>query len=171
MVPADETYNQGDDVTLECNAAMGGPENIFQWFDSSNSLMSTTSTLTLTNVTAANGGAYTCVITNAGGNNTATTSVFISPYFISQPQATGGVNNTMVILTCEAEAFPGPMYQWFRVDGEMLGNAVTGQASAVLEFSPLQFGNEGDYFCNATSNGITIQSDSATLSSKSSWCL
>ena len=119
------------------------------------------------NVSASDGGMYTCEVTNDGGTDTATTSVLISPYFTSQPQAVGGANGTMATLTCEAEAFPNPTYQWFRTNGT-IGATVTGQASSSLVFSSLQFGDEGDYFCNATSNGLTIQSDSATLSGKNS---
>ncbi len=171
MVPVDETYNQGDDVILECNAAMGGPGNTFQWFDSLNSILTNSSMLTLTNVMAADGGMYTCMITNAGGSDSDTTSVFIAPYFTSQPQAMGGDNGTMVTLTCEAEAFPAPTYQWSRGDGRMIRTEVMGQDSAMLTFDSLSFGDEGDYICNATSMGMTIQSQPVTLSGKNSFLL
>ena len=166
MVPVDQTSSQGSDVILECTAPQGGPSNTFQWLNSSGSVVSTTSTLTLTNVMAADGGTYTCMVTNDGGTNSATTSVLISPYFTSQPQAVGGDSGTMVTLTCEAEAFPSPVYQWSRTDGGTIGTTATGQASSTLVFSPLQFGDEGDYLCNATSSGVTIQSAPATLSGK-----
>ncbi len=122
--------------------------------------------LTLTNVMAADGGMYTCMITNAGGSDSATTSVFISPYFTSQPQAMGGANGTMVTLTCEAEAFPAPTYEWSRMDGGTIGTEVVGQNSAMLMFDPLMFGDEGEYLCNATSMGMTIQSQPVTLTGK-----
>ncbi len=122
--------------------------------------------LTLTNVMAADGGMYTCMITNAGGNDSATTSVFISPYFISQPQDVGGDNGTMVTLTCAAEAFPAPMYQLSWVDGGTIRMEVMGQDSTVLTFDPLLFGDEGDYICTAMSNGNQAQSQNATLTGK-----
>ena len=143
---------------------MGGPGNTFRWLNSANSPLSTNSTLTLVNVLASDGGTYTCEVTNDGGTDTATTSIFISPYFTSQPQAVGGANGAMVTLTCVAEAFPSPTYQWSRVDGGAISTAATGQNSSMLVFNPLAFGDEGEYVCNATSMGVTTQSQPATLS-------
>ncbi len=146
---------------------MGGPANTAQWLNSSNSPVSTSTLLTLTNVTAADGGMYACAVYNAAGTSNATTSVFIAPYFTSQPQDLGGASGTMVTLTCEAEAFPGPTsYQWSRVDGRAIRTQVRGQNSTMLIFDPLVFGDEGDYFCTATSMGMTTQSQSATISGK-----
>ena len=162
-VPADMTYSQGADVTLSCTA-MGGPSNRFQWFLNDMSLPSENSlSLTLLNVSVADGGAYTCMVTNAAGADNATTFVFISPYFTSHPQGMGGANGTMVTLTCGAEAFPAPTYQWGRVDGGTIRPEVTGQDSAMLIFNPLTFGDEGDYICTAMSNGNQVQSQTATL--------
>ena len=165
MVTADTTYSQGANVTLVCTA-MGGPDNSFQWFFRGSSLSGqTSSNLTLLSVSATDGGAYTCVVSNLAGDNNATTTVFISPYFTSQPQAVGGANGSMVTLTCEAEAFPAPTYQWSRVDGGTIRPDVTGQDSTMLMFNPLMFGDEGDYICTATSDGNPIQAQTATLTS------
>ena len=164
-VPVDQTYSQGDDITLVCTA-MGGPGNIFQWFNNSNILLTTSSLLVLPNVTTADGGEYRCVVSNAAGTSKATTSIFISPYFTTQPQDTAGMNGSTVTLICEAEAFPSPTYQWSRVDGMTIRNAVTGENSSVLMFSSLEFGDEGLYHCSATSKGMVIQSQFATLSGK-----
>ncbi len=164
MIPnADMSYSQGDDVTLQCTA-MGGPDNTFQWLQNGMVLMSENSEmLTVMNVTAANGGAYTCEVANAAGTSNTTASVFISPYFTSQPQAIGADNGTMVTLTCVAEAFPAPEYQWSRVDGEDIRMEVTDQDSTMLVFDPLLFGDEGNYFCTALSNGDEAQSENVTL--------
>ncbi len=165
-VPPSMTYSQGANVTLTCTA-MGGPDNTFQWLQNDMVIQSeTTPTLTLTNVVATNGGAYTCMVTNTAGTSNATTSVFISPYFASQPQAMGGANGTMVTLTCEAEAFPAPTYEWSRMDGGTIRTEVTGQNSAMLMFDPLMFGDEGEYLCDAMSMGMTVQSQPVTLTGK-----
>ncbi len=162
MAPADQTSNQGDTVALQCTA-MGGPDNTFRWLDSSNSPVSTSAMLILTNVMATDGGVYTCEVNNTAGTSSDITSVSISPYFTSQPQAMGGNNGTMVTLTCEAEAFPAPTYQWSRVDGGTIRTEVMGQDSTVLVFDPLLFGDEGDYFCTAISNGDEAQSENVTV--------
>ncbi len=78
MAPSDQTYNQGDDVTLGCTA-MGGPNNNFQWLLNGTPIPSETSSLLrLLRVRAGNGGVYTCMVTNAAGTSNATTSVFIA---------------------------------------------------------------------------------------------
>ncbi len=164
MVTADQTYTLGDNVTLEC-ASMGGPDNTFQWL-LNEAERASESSLILQSVRAVDGGVYTCVVSNAAGTSNATTSIFISPYFTSQPQAMGGANDTVVTLTCEAEAFPAPTYQWSQADGGMIRTGVMGQTTALLMFDPLLFRDEGDYVCNATSMGVTIQSQPATLSGK-----
>ena len=161
--PDDAIYSRGDDVTLICTA-MGGPDNVFQWMDSSNAVVESSSTLTLANVTATDGGEYTCMVSNAGGVSSASTSVFISPYFIVEPQDVGGASGTMVTLTCMAEAFPAPTYQWSRVGMATISSTATGESSETLVFNSLAVGDEGDYICNATSNGISVQSQPATLS-------
>ena len=159
------TYTRGDDVTLECTA-MGGPNNIIQWFFRGSALTGETALiLTRPNVMAADGGAYTCMASNAAGMDTAVTSVFISPYFITQPQDVGAIDGAMVTLTCEAEGFPSPSYQWSGTNAVRAD--VLGQTSTMLTFNPLMFGDEGDYFCTAMStNGDPEQSETATLTSK-----
>ena len=70
----------------------------------------------------------------------------------------------MVTLTCEAEAFPSPTYLWHRADGMVIRNTVTGQNSAMLMFPSLEFGDEGSYYCSATSIGVMRLSQFVTLS-------
>ena len=155
------TYSQGDNVALTCTA-MGGPGNSFQWFFNEASLSSAmSSSLALMNVSAADGGVYTCMVTNSAGVNNATTYVFIAPYFTTQPQDMGGASGDVVNLMCEAEAFPLPTYQWSRVDGGMLFQQTD---TNVLTFNPLNYGDAGNFFCTATSNGNSTQSEVATLS-------
>ena len=164
MVPAAQTLNRGDSVTLQCTS-MGGPGNTFRWFLNNFLLLGETSpTLIRQNVTVADGGMYNCIVSNTAGNNGASTSIFIFPYFTSQPQGVGGSNRGMAAISCVAEAFPTPTYQWSRVDGATIGSTVMGQTTSTLVFSSIQFRDEGEYVCNATSNGVTIQSQSATLS-------
>ena len=146
---------------------MGGPRNSFQWYLNGLVLASETfRSLILVNVHAADGGAYTCEVSNAAGVSNATSSVFITPYFTFHPQDIEGVIGAMVALTCEAESFPDPVvYQWSRVDGGELGSTTLGQFSFNLVFNPLQFGDEGYYVCSATSGEMTILSQPATVTS------
>ena len=120
--------------------------------------------LEIFNISASQGGEYTCVVSNSAGNGSASVSVHIRPEFTSQPQdlqAVVGFNET---LRCEAEAFPSPQYQWVRVDGQDIRVGIDTNSST-LTLVPVMFGDEGAYFCNVTSGEETIQS-LITLSSK-----
>lgn len=155
--------------------AQGGPENIFQWLLGNEPVeemfldieeSSFMSTLTLVNVSASSGGEYSCVVSNAAGNDTDSTFLFISPYFTAPPaDVEGSTQGNRTVLVCEAEAFPSPEYQWAREDGMEIRQIVTNNSQLV--FDPLQFGDEGQYFCNASSGELTIHSDPATLTGAS----
>ena len=161
-ISSSQAYERGEDVILNCSA-LGGPDVTFQWLiNGSNILGETSSSLSLFNVNASTGGEYTCVVSNQAGNDSACTSVFISPYFIVQPESTGGSNGSIVMLMCEAEAFPAPTYQWIH-EGEMIRSDLR-NGSEVLTFDPLQFGDEGFYICNVTSGESSHLSEVVTLS-------
>ena len=160
--PMNQTYQLGDNATLRCTS-MGGPGNTYQWLlNGSDILGETLGTLMLPNVTAATGGEYTCHVSNTAGNDTASTYVFVSPYFITQPmnisQQVGYSGN----LSCEAKAFPYPEYQWERVDGEPIRAGIMTN-ERTLFISSIMFRDEGGYICNATSRGRTAQSQYATV--------
>ena len=160
----DQTYQRGDEVNLTC-MALGGPSVYYQWQVNGSDLEGeTSSTLMLRDVNASTGGVYTCVASNSAGNNSANVSVFIAPFFITEPQDVGGLNDTMVSLTCLAEAFPSPSYQWFR-EGRSLREGLNDSLDK-LSFDPLIFGDEGEYFCNVSSQDILLQSRLATLFGK-----
>ena len=165
MAPPDQTYSLGDTVSLQCNST-GGPGNSYQWRVNGSDLGGENSPmLVLNSVSASTGGEYSCVVRNAAGSNTDNTNVFISPYITSQPLHMVGANGSMTMLTCEAEAFPSPQYQWGRMDGDKI-RAELSTTSSTLMFTPLLFGDEGEYFCNATSRNLTTQSQPATLTGK-----
>ena len=73
-----QTLDQGDTAVLECNS-QGGPNNTYQWKANRTDIMTETSeNLTILDVTAANGGLYTCEVSNFAGNHSASTYLFIS---------------------------------------------------------------------------------------------
>ena len=153
----------GDNVTFTCSA-LGGPDNMFQWQkDGQDPLSESQSTLTLTTISAMDGGLYTCVVTNAAGNDSSDITLNISLYFIVQPNDILTNNGDSQTLTCGAEGFPDPVYHWFRNDNEMVRSNLTAVNSSMLLFDPVLFGDEGDYYCSATSNGISVNSSIATL--------
>ena len=163
--PINQTYSLGDTAMLVCTS-MGGPDNTYQWLVNGSDISGETSgTLMFTTMTAADGGVYTCLVSNTAGSDTASTYVFIAPYFttppidIMQPMGSSGS------LSCVAEAFPDPEYQWERVDGEPIrADIVTRQSTLLL--SSIMFGDEGEYSCYVTSREMTIQSQRATIHGK-----
>ena len=61
----DNTYTQGQQLQLNCSSE-GGPQLEYTWIFS-DSVIQSTSTLTIDNITTTNGGNYTCNVTNAAG--------------------------------------------------------------------------------------------------------
>ena len=151
-------------MTLLCSV-MGGPGNTYQWLNGTNIIEETSESFSFNITSASDGGVYECEVTNAAGISGATTSVFVAPYFTSQPVDEEGSNGDTVLLMCEAEAFPSPQYQWSRVGpGDIRPELVTD--SNVLAFAPLLFEDEGQYYCNASSSIVTVQSDTVTVTGK-----
>ena len=164
-ISGDQTYSRGDNATLSCSA-LGGPEVYFQWqFNRLDLSDETNSTLNITNVDASLGGVYTCVVSNSAGNDSDSSSVFIAPYFVTFPEDVDGVAGSSQSLVCVAEAFPNPMYQWTKLVGSIRAG-VNGTTSERLMFGSLVVGDEGSYYCNATSRMLTIQSNITTVTSK-----
>ena len=161
---ADATYTEGDNVTLSCSSA-GGPDNLYQWqVNSTNIQGETFHELVLQAVNASTGGLYTCVVTNAAGNDSASTYLFIAPYFISQPVNRNTANGSSVTLQCVAEAFPSPDYLWARTDGQPVREELLINASTLV-FNPVLFSDEGDYYCNVTSRDEVARTLDATIAS------
>ena len=165
--PIDLEYNEGDDVTFTCSS-LGGPSNTLQWLkDGLELINSTGENLTLANITvAADGAVYTCVASNAAGSGNASVSLNIRPVFTIQPMSQSIVSGTNVSFTCSAIGFPEPVYGWFR-EGDDLPQSAVIVNSSVLLIEPAVFGDQGVYYCSATSSNVSVSSDTATLTSQS----
>ena len=142
----------------------------YQWLKNGYPISSqNTSTLNVTvNNATADGGTYTCVVTNAAGNGRASATVYVTPIIITQPSDVQAVVNGNVTLMCEAEAFPPPQYTWEYIGGNLAGRSnVIGINSNRLDFNGVMFGDEGSYICKVTSNGTMVASRTATVTCKS----
>ena len=157
-----QTYHRNDTANLVC-ASSGGPNNAFQWQANDTDITGETmENLTLTNVNASTGGMYTCVVTNAAGSDYDSTFLFIAPYFTTEPISVETSDASSVTLLCVAEAFPDPSYLWSRADDVPTRGAVANDTNTLV-FSPVFFGDEGDYYCNATSREAVARSQDVTL--------
>ena len=165
MSPMNETFNRGDNVTFTCSAR-GGPGNIFQWLRNGTELENETSeTLTLPTIDFSDGDEYTCLVCNAAGNESVSTFLLVSPEITLNPMDVNTTNGSFIMIMCDAEAFPSPEFQWIHSNGDIRTD-IMGIDTNMLVFSPVLFGDEGDYYCNATSNGISVFSDTATFTCK-----
>ena len=167
--PSKVVYDEGDDLLLTCSA-LGGPSNTIQWQRNNMILINETeSVLNRSDITATvDGGVYSCLVTNDAGSGMDTATVNVSPIITQSPQDIIVSNPQRMEgrdLPCFATGFPEPTYQWFKLGGSLGGN-VTGENTSLLFFNPVQFGDEGDYYCQVTSNNITINSTIAELASK-----
>ncbi len=168
MSTPNQTVAQRDEVTINCTS-LGGPGNSYRWQVNGSDIMNETSSqLILSSVAVATGGEYICSVNNTAGMDNASTYLFISPNITTQPVSMNATNGSTISLMCVAEAFPFPEYQWGRVDdGSEIRNDITGQNSTMLNFTFLVFGDEGDYYCNVTSENSMVQSEVGTITSKS----
>ena len=122
--------------------------------------------MVLTDAIASTGGVYSCVVSNAAGNHSASTLLFVSPYFLEQPvdRILTSVGS-MINVKCVAAAFPDPEYQWGHEDGRQIRMGILLNMSN-LTISSLQFGDEGNYYCNVSSNGFMNTSTSVLVISE-----
>ena len=159
-----QTYERGDTATLEC-ISTGGPGNVYQWqANGSDVIGENTTILTLPNVTASTGGTYSCVVSNDAGNQSASTYLFVYPYFLKQPvDSVLTSNGSNFNISCVAAAFPKPEYYWGHEDGREIRTDILINMTMFI-ISRVQFGDEGNYYCNVTSNSNYIVSRSTLVS-------
>ncbi len=136
---------RNDNVTFTCDA-QGGPGNLYQWQRNGANLDEMTQRiLQLTSVDASDGGEYTCVVSNAAGNDSDFLTLYIQPYIVTDPQPQIlAANDTQASFTCEAMGFPDPSYRWMK-DEDLEFESFDQN----LTFSPVMFGDAGTYRCVA----------------------
>ena len=166
ITPHESLYEVGDNISVTCSA-LGGPDNIFQcqlnnvYLGGENGIV-----LDRYGITAdADGGVYTCVATNAAVNDSDSTTVNVRPAITRQPVNVTTEVGFIIRFECRATGFPTPTYKWFKVGGNISEN-VTREDRSNLDFHPVNYGDEGDYYCQVTSGDIILVSDTATLGGK-----
>ena len=134
---------RGSSVTFNC-FALGGPDNTHVWMRNG-MIIGNESTLLVTDIDASSGGSYTCLVSNAAGSDSASTTLYVAPYIVTPlEEQTLTTNESNVNINCDATGFPTPNVQWV----DMMNREVSN--SALLQFSPVVFGDEGVYRCVAS---------------------
>ncbi|SMN00267.1 hypothetical protein SPONL_1150 [uncultured Candidatus Thioglobus sp.] len=151
---------------VECTS-LGGPNNTYQWQANGTNLVGETSpNLTLSGIVASTGGIYTCAVFNQAGSHSASTFVFVYPYIIIEPPEIIIVSvNSSVLLVCDAESFPNPEYLWLRAEGRSFREVIATNGRN-LNISSINYGDEGEYYCNASARGRNAQSQVAVIAGK-----
>ena len=140
--PQDVISNFGDNIMLVCTA-MGGPDISFQW-EVNGTIVGNNSVLNLVTIDASHGGNYNCIVSNAAGTDSASTTLYVSPYIVTPlKEQTLTAHGSNVNINCDATGFPVPIVNW----EDMLGLGIS--STSQLEFSPVIFGDEGIYLCVA----------------------
>ena len=176
LVDPDRTVDNGGSIMFTCNAS-GGPNNMFVWVRTdnitdvdtqlsaensitpidvnsflgniSNAILVNDSVLSLNNITGAmDGGSYTCLVINEAGVGRQETILYVRPMITQQPMDTIANNGTMVTLTCIADSFTAPEYQWeFMNRTTEQFETIEGETSTELSFSMIAYEEYGMYQC------------------------
>ncbi len=151
-------------VIIFSAAAAGSPTPTYKWFKNGAALStqtSTSSSLILQNLTAADAGSYTCVATNSistATSNAATLTVTGgNPPIISTPPSSAiaalGGSTTFTVVAQSAST-----YQWRKNSA-----TITGATGSSLTLNALTNADAADYDVVATNSGGSTTSATATL--------
>jgi subtilisin-like proprotein convertase family protein len=143
--PTDVVATNGDAVELTVQGD-GSGQLFYQWYFNLVNLLpgGTNAVLHLSNVSPAQAGIYTVVLTNAYGSVTstpATLTVFSPPVIVSQPQAQTVTAGSVAVFAISATGNPAPSYQWLW-NGT---NSLAGANGPILMLSNVQDAQAGLY--------------------------
>jgi hypothetical protein len=137
-----DVYANAHDIAVFSVIAGGTPPFTYSWqFNNSNSVNESSSILTVSNITPAELGGYSVIVSNVYGSVTSSiANLYLYPYlenpFVGLDTYWGQTN----ILSVEAWGSGVLNYQWY-----FNGVAISNATSSTLEFDSIQFTNAGLY--------------------------
>ncbi len=168
MQPVDQAVLEGATATFAVGAT-GGLPLYYQWQDNGTNLTdggnisgSTSTGLTINNVSAANVGTYTVIITNYAGlaasSNALLTITPSAPVIITQPvNQTVGVGSTALFSVSAIGSTP-LFYQW-----SFGGTNIVDATNTTLMLTNVQFNQAGNYAVLVTNTLGSVISSNAVL--------
>lgn len=158
VTTSSNVVTRGENVTLVCSAK-GGPEISYSWMMNGVKI-GNESTLVVIDIDASSGGNYICRVSNAAGNDSASTTLYVAPYIVTpldeQVLIASGSN---VNISCDGTGFPNPTVNWVDRRNMKISNG------PLLEFNPIVFEDEGLYRCLLTAeiNGMNFTTTDETF--------
>jgi hypothetical protein len=159
--PSTQTVALGSTLNLTILVS-GTDATTYQWqLDGSNINGATASVLSISSVSAANAGSYTCVVTNSAGTLTSSpSSVIVStpPVIVSSPLAKQSVAvGATVNLSVVASSPTAVNYQW-----QFNSVNIFGATASTLTLNSVTAANAGSYVC-IVSNLLGIATSSPSV--------
>ena len=97
------------------------------------------------------GGEYTCIVVNEAGTETTTVTLYVRPTFTTQPMNQYVRPGDSVTLTCIADSFPAPNYQWQRMNMTTKQfQDLSGQTDTTYTIANIVHRNFGRYHCQVS---------------------
>ncbi|RZF38601.1 hypothetical protein LSTR_LSTR010934 [Laodelphax striatellus] len=175
--------NSGEGAQLTCYVGKGDTPLLISWSVGDLELTSSsagvimtkigerTSLLTLTNVTAASAGNYTCTAVNRGGtaNHTAMLSVNVMPYITPFFQEEAATNGDSIQLNCHVAKGDRPLKITWSFHGEELSShlgistAKFSERSSILTIASAMAAHTGNYTCSASNQAGTASFTATVL--------
>ena len=186
--PLDITASRGDCITFTCSAVGSVPLNI-TWRLPDGGIVYTgqdmmnewnvNSSLTVHDITADDGGYYTCIVRSGAVEMEATATLSVNLYISGEQVGLNTTNGSMESITCMIEGFP-VRYEWEKLEVSTVSGSGSGAGISsgvifsyssvsmerVLEFNSVVFGDEGAYRCVAHTGVEELVSDEITVTSE-----
>jgi hypothetical protein len=161
--PSDATNCPGTTASFSVGAT--GTGLVYQWYKGETVLSETNSTLTLNNVSAADAGAYSVVVSGVCGNavtNNATLTVNENLVIVTAPSSSTNCPGTTASFSVSATG-TGLIYQWYK------GETMLSETSSNLTLNSVSSADEGSYSVvvigtcgNAVTNSATLTVNQST---------
>ncbi len=164
LAPSSVTVLTGGSTTLTVGYS-GSPTPTFQWLKDGVAISGATSaTLTLSNITFADAGAYSVKLTNSLGSATSPAGTVtvaqapVAPAILTAPVSQSVVSGTTVTFAVSVSGTPTPTFQWLKNN-----SGIDSATGTTLTLPNVQLSDAGQYSVTVSNSQGTITSPAAAL--------
>ncbi|XP_048254248.1 roundabout homolog 2-like isoform X2 [Haliotis rufescens] len=166
-VPSSATVATGETATFHCKPPKGEPEPKVLWQRNEDPLtidgrisMNNNGDLVIENVQVTDGGEYTCLALNKGGEKLsprARLTVLEKPKIRQLPDDIQANEGDTVELKCQAIGDPEPTVTWKKQDGRISYGRARQLNDGTLRIEKVQAEDDGQYICVAENLAGTVE--------------